>query len=145
MPVDMSRYPENWREIVAQVRARAGNRCEWCGSVNRTWGWRDDAGYFHEVPQQPLRDAGFTRPPFRVATPHGKLKIIEIILTTAHLGTAHPDGTPGDKHDKMDCRLENLAYLCQRCHLNFDRDEHKANAAQTRRAKVLKAGQMELI
>lgn len=67
-----------------------------------------------------------------------------VILTVAHLGTPHPDGTPGDKHDKMDVRDENLAALCQRCHLNYDRDEHMANAAATRRRRRESAGQLTL-
>lgn len=66
------------------------------------------------------------------------------MLTVAHLGTVKPDGTPGDKHDKMDCRDENLAALCQRCHLRYDLDEHKANAAITRRNKKLAAGQLAM-
>lgn len=68
----------------------------------------------------------------------------KVVLTVAHLGAPHPDGTPGDKHDKMDCRDENLAALCQRCHLNYDRDEHLANAAKTRRRRKIAAGQLEL-
>lgn len=67
-----------------------------------------------------------------------------VILTVAHLGTPHPDGTPGDKHDKLDVRDDNLAALCQRCHLNYDRDEHMANAAATRRRKRHDAGQLAL-
>lgn len=69
----------------------------------------------------------------------------KVILTVAHLGVDYPDGTPGNKHDKMDIRDENLAALCQRCHLLFDLDEHKANAARTRHEKKLAAGQLELI
>jgi hypothetical protein len=69
----------------------------------------------------------------------------KVVLTVAHLGTAPADGTPGDKHDKMDVRPENLAALCQRCHLNFDRDEHALNAAKTRRRRKIEAGQMELL
>lgn len=34
MPTDRSRYPRNWQEISARIRARAGNRCEWCGAEN---------------------------------------------------------------------------------------------------------------
>lgn len=67
-----------------------------------------------------------------------------VVLTVAHLGTPHADGRPGDKHDKMDVRPENLAALCQRCHLNYDRDEHTANAAATRRRRKVEAGQQEL-
>jgi hypothetical protein len=68
----------------------------------------------------------------------------KVVLTVAHLGIKRPDGSPGDKHDKMDVRPENLAALCQRCHLNFDRDEHTLNAALTRRQRKIDAGQMLL-
>ena len=60
-----------------------------------------------------------------------------VVLTVAHLGVPRADGRPGDKHDKSDCRLENLAALCQRCHLNFDRDDHVRHAAATRARKRL--------
>jgi hypothetical protein len=55
-----------------------------------------------------------------------------VVLTVAHLGVAKPDGTPGDKHDKQDCRPENLAALCQRCHLAFDHPDHIRHARETR-------------
>lgn len=67
-----------------------------------------------------------------------------VVLTVAHLGTPHADGRLGDVHDKMDVREENLAALCQRCHLNYDRVEHIFNAALTRRRKRIKAGQLEM-
>ena len=56
-----------------------------------------------------------------------------VVLTTAHLG--EPFARGADKHDKRDIRAENLAALCQRCHLNHDRDEHAANSRKTREAK----------
>ncbi len=72
-----------------------------------------------------------------------------VVLTTAHLGIAHADGTPGDKHDKLDCRPENLAALCQACHLRFDIDEHATNARRTRTRRRLAsaraAGQLPLL
>lgn len=68
-----------------------------------------------------------------------------VVLTVAHLGTAHADGAPGDKHDKLDVRDENLAALCQACHLHFDIEEHMQNAARTRRQRKIEAGQMELL
>jgi len=58
-----------------------------------------------------------------------------VVLTVAHLGVPRADGKPGNKHDKSDCRPENLAALCQRCHLNFDRPDHLARAAATRERK----------
>ena len=33
----------------------------------------------------------------------------------------------------------------KRCHLNYDRDEHKANAAKTRERKRREAGQLQLL
>ena len=58
-----------------------------------------------------------------------------VTLTVAHLGTPLPDGTPTSKHDKMDVRPENLAALCNRCHLRFDIDEHMEHARETRSRK----------
>jgi hypothetical protein len=60
-----------------------------------------------------------------------------VILTTAHLG--EPFATGADKHDKKDIRAENLAHLCQRCHLNHDRDEHVENARRNREIRRLKS------
>lgn len=111
MPMDLARYPADWRQISRRIRFRADGRCEWCGAEN-----------LQSHPETGSR----------------------VILTVAHLGVARPDGTPGDKHDKMDVRDENLAALCQRCHLNYDRDEHQVNAAATRRRRRLQAGQIEL-
>ncbi|MBX5451110.1 MAG: hypothetical protein IRZ24_13660 [Thermogemmatispora sp.] len=52
------------------------------------------------------------------------------------------------KRDKQDCRPENLAALCQRCHLRYDIDEHVGHARQTRwrkhREAQLQAGQLLL-
>ncbi len=59
-----------------------------------------------------------------------------MILTVAHLGTPYPDGSPGNKHDKMDVRPENLAALCQRCHLRYDLDDHIRNTKHTRLRRI---------
>jgi hypothetical protein len=72
-----------------------------------------------------------------------------VILTVTHLGVDQADGTPGDKADKMDCRDENLAALCQRCHLNYDRADHLETQRLNRLAKEARnretAGQLPLI
>lgn len=57
-------------------------------------------------------------------------KPIVIVLTIAHLN-----------HQPEDCRPENLAAMCQRHHLAYDHDHHRANAQATRRAK---AGTLEM-
>lgn len=48
------------------------------------------------------------------------------------------------KHDKLDVRDENLAALCQSCHLNYDRVDHIRNATVTRRLNKIRAGQLPL-
>ena len=58
----------------------------------------------------------------------------KVVLTVAHLN-----------HIQMDVRDENLKALCQRCHLRYDIEHHKKNAATTRHKKILECGQLELI
>ena len=60
----------------------------------------------------------------------GTIKIIKIVLTIAHL-----DHTPEN------CADENLRAWCQRHHLAYDAEHHKANAQATRRARC---GTLEL-
>ena len=69
-------------------------------------------------------------------------------LACAHIGMPKPDGTLGSRHDKSDCRPENLRALCQRCHLNLDRADHAARQAANRdartRGKLAKMGFIQL-
>ena len=128
-----SQYPKNWKQISRAIRERAKDRCEWCGVANKAIGARDTAGAFHttEAINRDMAPADWDRLFGRNEFP----RYIQIVLTVAHLGVPHPDGKPGNKHDKSDCRPENLAALCQRCHLNFDRSDHLARAAATRERK----------
>lgn len=143
MAMDMKRYPSDWKDISKRIRfERAGNKCEWCGIPNHILAIRKRGtpDYLIETIDS---DCVYTWPDGRW------IKLSElpdgydydhptrIVLTVAHLGTDHPDGRKGDKHDKMDVREENLAALCQACHLNFDRDEHKENSKKTRLRKKL--------
>lgn len=119
MPMDWSRYPTNWKKVSQAIRRIAGNQCEWCKIANG------------------------------VSLPSGRKG--KVVLTAAHLGAPFATGNgwrPGDKHDKHDIRRENLACLCQRCHLNFDLDDHIQHARETRQRKKCEAasaaGQLEL-
>lgn len=155
MPIDRSRYPPNWKQVSEYIRfLRAGNRCEFCGVEN------------HRIILRSIKDGSkfvYVETDTWVHTwPDGSMirlsdlpdeyaaqeRETKVILTTAHLGVDLPNGTPGDKHDKLDCRPENLAALCQRCHLLYDMDEHVENARRTRLAKKrqqkLADGQLEL-
>jgi len=118
MPMDRSRYPDNWEQISEHIRfVRAGSRCE-----GGTW-----------------------YPKCRAANhmPH-PVTGSRVVLTVAHMGTPHADGTPGDKHDKMDVRPENLRALCQRCHLAEDLEEHVQNRIKNRLAAQEAAGQISM-
>lgn len=147
MPVDWKRYParKEWLAIRASIQERAGNKCEWCGVPNGAVGYREKNGDFVQLAES-KESVGMA---VETASVVDGRKIVVVCCTTAHLGTVKADGTPGDKHDKLDNRPENLAFLCNRCHLRFDADEHAENAARTRSAKkskaALEAGQMELI
>ncbi|MBV9690538.1 MAG: hypothetical protein JO202_12625 [Ktedonobacteraceae bacterium] len=107
MPMDMSRYPSNWRKVSLTIRRVAGWRCEWCKIENGA----------------PL--------------PSGRAG--KVVLTVAHLGTPYADGRPGNKHDKHDIRRENLAALCQACHLRYDLDELIQHARETRGRKKIES------
>lgn len=48
-----------------------------------------------------------------------------VVLTVAHLD-----------HDEANCADENLAAMCQRCHLTYDALHHAKNAAESRRRKL---------
>jgi len=98
MPVDHTRYPDDWDEISRQIRERDGDRCKFCGALNH----------------QPHPDTGSV-----------------VVLTVAHLD-----------HDTWNNADENLAALCQRCHLNHDHDLHVMHAAETRRQRQIEAGQL---
>ncbi len=139
MPVDHKRYPANWKQISERIRfERAQNKCEWCQAPNKTWIIRraGSAEWMLYMDWLCKYDVGERMQPYWKKT--------LVVLTVAHLGTAHADGTAGNKHDKMDVRDENLAALCQRCHLLYDIEEHKSNAAATRRNKQIAAGQVAL-
>ena len=115
MPINLKKYPPDWKKISLRKREKANWNCEFCGAKNN---------FPHPITGS------------------------NVVLTVAHLGTPKPDGTPVSKSDLYDVRDENLAALCQRCHLNLDRDEHIANSKKTRAMKLKamhdEAGQQEL-
>lgn len=153
MPMDKSKYPPNWNEISRGVKDRAGRKCEQCGAPDRKYilrSTRDGSRYVISDP-----DGSYSYPDstekLRVEwlpMEFDDSGLTFVILTTHHKGVPKADGSPGDRGDKMDCRDENLAALCQRCHLLADMDLHVANRKRThnqkKRQRQLDAGQKEL-
>lgn len=133
MPMDHSRYPDNWEAISRQVRAEAGQKCERCGVRNHAVGARDRFGNWHDEDDIEGMNAGVGDSLFGDYP-----KIIRIVLTVAHID-----------HDTTNNQRSNLAALCQRDHLNHDRPHHMANAAATRERKRAEAiaatGQQRLL
>ncbi len=128
MPVDWSRYPTDWKAISLRIRERDGQRCKWCGVANRAIGARDRYDVWHDEDSihGMNSDHGYSL--------FGDFpRMIKIVLTVAHI-----DRDPSNNAD------DNLASLCQRCHLRHDAQQHATNAAQTRRRQRVEAGQMEL-
>jgi 5-methylcytosine-specific restriction endonuclease McrA len=120
MPIDPSEYPPDWPEISQRIRDRDGHCCKFCGVAQHATGWRDQRGNFHALAE------GQTAP--------ASVKTVRIVLTVAHLD--HDTANNGD---------ENLAALCQRCHLRHDRKQHRATAGRRRRGRRRLSGQMELL
>lgn len=112
------RYPANWAEIREHIRARSGDRCEWCGVHNHAVGYREHDGRFVQLGMSP-EDAGVA---CDAAEADGH-KVIRIVLTVAHV----------HDQDPANCADDNLAHLCQRCHNHHDAPMRRRNAAMTRR------------
>lgn len=144
MPMDKKRYPVNWDEISKAVREKAGQKCQQCGAPNGVLVYRppEKPETWILVPervssQDVVRIWG-GRPITEVN------RTVRIVLTVHHIGIPKEDGTPGDRHDKMDCREDNLIALCQRCHWKADWDIHYAKAVRAKRERMVAAGQLEL-
>jgi hypothetical protein len=104
MPFIPENYPPNWKaEIVPRIRARDGNKCTRCGVPDRAVGYWS-AGTFEQLR---VDEQGRLLDGQRV--PAGRK------LTTIYLQTAHLD------HALVDHGDENLASMCPRCHMNYDR------------------------
>lgn len=153
MSIDPSRYPKNWKEISLARREQAGQKCEWCGVPNGATIVRK-RGTTDYLLENMDADCTYTWPNgdwirfSELPEGYDYDKPTRVVLTVHHIGVPYPDGRPGDPHDKMDVRPENLVALCQRCHLIADGPIHVENARKTRlRKKAEKAaaqGQLSL-
>lgn len=130
--MDRSKYPPDWESrIIPALRDRSGNKCEGdsvtgfdgagrCGVPNGAYITRlssAPAAWFFYTPDDERQI--YER---RISSP------IRVVLTAAHL-----DRDP--ENHAVD--LDRLRYLCQRCHLRYDKAanaEKRAATLQERRA-----------
>jgi len=128
MPIDYKKYPANWKtEIRPSILERDMHRCKFCGIENYTIGYRGKDGTFYSVSTilKFLEDSGTDL--FAEGEPlHcvADKKPIKIILTIAHLD-----------HNIENNNFDNLAALCQKDHLDYDKSHHTKNSRETREKK----------
>lgn len=106
MPIDYSKYPENWKsEIRPRILARAENKCECCGVLNY-----DKLHSFKENGITVWRKLDLPWKYFK------GIKPVKVVLTIAHLD-----------HDECNCNVtdDRLKAMCQLCHLRYDSEEKK--------------------
>jgi hypothetical protein len=123
MPINYKEYHPDWKAISLRIRKeRAGDKCEWCQVPNGSLGNRGKDGKWYTEDQihGMNSDCGYALfghlpNPFRT---------FRIVLTVAHID-----------HDKANNEESNLAALCQRCHLNHDRDQHAENRRKNLNSK----------
>ena len=117
-PENRGRYPRDWKtRIVPAVRERAGNCCELCGIGNGLVGVRLTSGEFRRVTG--------VKPGDRWPNATG-WKVFAVVCTVAHWLDKRPEA----------CDLDNLRFLCQRCHNRHDAADRAKNAAATRKASA---------
>lgn len=129
MPMDRSRYPENWEAIALAVKEKAGWRCENCDRPCLRPGERD----YDFAERVDLEDPVWASDLFEwrddeLLGPRWILRIRRFILTTAH-----------PNHDPENPDAELRAW-CAPCHCRYD-----LKAMPTKkRLKLERLGQMTL-
>lgn len=109
MPMNYKEYHPKWPLISRLIRfQRARNKCEWCGAPNHKYIYRIEKGNpdWELMPEGHLADA----------MDLDGIKFTKIMLTVAHID-----------HIKTNNKFDNLAALCQRCHLRHDIKQHIMN------------------
>lgn len=124
MPLDYKEYHPKWSLISYLIRfKRAKNKCEWCDIANYLvvnkvdrkkpspaqwdmfYSLINQKKYSHKMA---MKSMGFSK----------------IVTTVAHID-----------HDKTNNRFNNLAALCQKCHLKHDIKQHVDNRKYGRHHK----------
>jgi hypothetical protein len=106
-PENRARYPKDWPEHVARVRARSGDRCECDGRCGCVWVHLPAPGQRCTFRQGDINPRGS-----------------RVVLPVMHLDHNPENNDPA-----------NHMHGCQACHLAYDQAHHQETARQTRRAR----------
>ncbi|MDZ5456974.1 hypothetical protein [Azohydromonas lata] len=124
-PENAGRYPADWPEVHRRICEREGYRCKHCGAPDReriARGTGKDAGTYMTSDAQVFdAETGELLTEQYRHTDYELDHMVTIVLTVAHLDQVIEHGDD-----------ENLAALCQRCHLQLDRPFNLAKAWLTR-------------
>lgn len=128
MPIDYSEYHPKWSLISFLIRKRRANdKCEWCGVSNGKFIKREGSTFRYAC--QTDLDMIYSRIKCSQSNLTESLKyhgFTKVVLTVSHID-----------HDKTNNRFENLAALCQKCHLGHDMKEHVNNRKYGRNHKKI--------
>lgn len=132
MPVDpklrhLYSRKAGWFEVRDRIKARAGGTCECAGECGfRHSGGRCCAPHGQVVARWRAAPAIWSLDPEAMVSPDARR--VRVVISVAHRN-----------HNPHDNRDENLAALCQRCHLSHDAPHHHQTAtrrlARLRRAR----------
>ncbi len=116
-------YPIDWPQLSAVIRfRRAKGRCEACGRPHGETVWHLGDGRWWDVQAGSWRDGTGQLVCLVVGEDDvlGSVRTTRVVLAAAHRN-----------HDTSDNRGVNLIAVCQRCHMNHDRPEHKRRRWRT--------------
>lgn len=123
MPINYKEYHPKWSLISRLIRyRRAKNKCEWCGIKNQTIIEKRNRKPIYGIL---LHTFNKYKTKFGKVEALRKLNLTQVVLTVAHID-----------QDKTNNRFNNLAALCQKCHLGHDRKQHEANRKYGREHKA---------
>jgi 5-methylcytosine-specific restriction endonuclease McrA len=127
-PENKARYPANWKEIRERILRRALHCCEQCsvpnGDIIVRGNGKDAGTYMNNEGKVFDAETGEYLGQWRMSDYCCNGNGVKIVLTIAHLD-----------HVPEHCDEDNLKALCQRCHLAYDAEHHRINAAETRRSR----------
>jgi hypothetical protein len=124
-------YPPDWPQISNHIRfVRAGGRCEQCGRPHGEFIICYPDGRWRKIRGRQWYDA--CGAPLAGSPDPGAFEdegMTWVVLACAHLDHDPTNNDPADDY-------ANLQALCQRCHMNHDREHHRRQIYFSHRARL---------